>query len=332
MSNDPLMAMRMEEQKALQRIMNNPIKLRQIRGAVEERQAALMGSSGERHKHKKEKHKHKKEKHKHKKEKSSSSHKHKKRKSRHSDSDSASDSEDSAAGGGGGCGGEVATTTAALKKPGFGLQMYSSGTRLTGDSEAATSAGEGKGGGASSSRDFEPSASFAGARPGWVFTNGAQGPGYYRDAKAAAPAAPAPASGQAIGPSRPAAAASSRGPSAGSSSSSRPAPSQHQRRGPLSAAEKEERLRQMMSDADAHDGDRKKRAKIDETRLAEEQAALSAAASAASADGADERGPSFVRDMARKVTGESSVAEQINQQKHYLQRGRGAGAETFTRR
>ena len=37
MSNDPLVAMRMEEQKALQRIMNNPIKLKQIRGAVEAR-------------------------------------------------------------------------------------------------------------------------------------------------------------------------------------------------------------------------------------------------------------------------------------------------------
>ena len=41
MTNDPLMAMRVEEQKALQRLMANPIKMKQIRGAVEERQALL---------------------------------------------------------------------------------------------------------------------------------------------------------------------------------------------------------------------------------------------------------------------------------------------------
>ena len=42
MTNDPLMAMRAEEQKALQRLMANPVKMKQIRGAVEERQASLM--------------------------------------------------------------------------------------------------------------------------------------------------------------------------------------------------------------------------------------------------------------------------------------------------
>ena len=102
MNNDPLVAMRLEEQKALQRIMNNPIKLKQIRGAVEERREAILGSSGDpgqdrRHgKHKKEHHKHKKEKHRHRKEgkekhrHKSSSHRDSKR--RRGDSDSGSDS------------------------------------------------------------------------------------------------------------------------------------------------------------------------------------------------------------------------------------------------
>ena len=69
MTNDPLMAMRAEEQKALQRLMANPVKMKQIRGAVEERQASLMADgasssrSGERHSHHHRHHHHKKHKH-----------------------------------------------------------------------------------------------------------------------------------------------------------------------------------------------------------------------------------------------------------------------------
>ena len=39
LTNDPLMMMRAEEQKALQRILNNPLKMKDIRGEVEKRQA-----------------------------------------------------------------------------------------------------------------------------------------------------------------------------------------------------------------------------------------------------------------------------------------------------
>ena len=68
MTNDPLMAMRAEEQKALQRLMANPVKMKQIRGAVG-RQASLMADgasssrSGERHSHHHRHHHHKKHKH-----------------------------------------------------------------------------------------------------------------------------------------------------------------------------------------------------------------------------------------------------------------------------
>lgn len=47
-----------EEQKALKRILDNPLKMKQIRGAVEERKAELEG----RHKKEKKEKKHKKEK------------------------------------------------------------------------------------------------------------------------------------------------------------------------------------------------------------------------------------------------------------------------------
>ena len=47
----------------------------------------------------------------------------------------------------------------------------------------------GEEGGSGGTKEFTPSASFAGARPGWVFTTGTLGTGYYRDGPAPAPAA-----------------------------------------------------------------------------------------------------------------------------------------------
>ena len=56
MNNDPLMQMRAEEQKALQRILANPLKMKSIRGAVEEKKRLLEEADerSERKKHKKE--------------------------------------------------------------------------------------------------------------------------------------------------------------------------------------------------------------------------------------------------------------------------------------
>jgi hypothetical protein len=382
MSNDPLVAMRLEEQKALQRIMNNPIKLKQIRGAVEERKQALMGGhdgGSERHKHgKRDKdrhhhhhkssgssthrsgsHHHKSSKHdkhdRHDKHHKSSKHdKHSRKRSRHhsSGSGSGSDSDDAPrgappppsererehhgdgprgdGGGGGGGGGEQPTVA---KKAGFGLQFYAGGAKL------------GSGGGdtsAPAASDFEASASFAGVRPGMVFRSGPQGLGYYRDQAAQASAPGGSARGGAPGGGVPAhgasraAGTSGGGGSGGGGGGGGGSQPQHQRqrerRGPLSAAEKEERLRQMMNDADQHDGERRKRSKSDDARAAAEREALQAEALKASADGDDAGGPAFVRDMARRMNSESSVAEQINQQKHYLQRGKSGDAASFTGR
>ena len=41
MNNDPLLAMRAKEQEALQRLLANPIKMKAIRGAVQEQQQAI---------------------------------------------------------------------------------------------------------------------------------------------------------------------------------------------------------------------------------------------------------------------------------------------------
>ena len=71
MNNDPLMVMRAEEQKALKRIVSNPVKMKQIRAAVDIAESSLKRKK----EHKDHKKKHKKE-HKHK------SHKDKKEKKR----------------------------------------------------------------------------------------------------------------------------------------------------------------------------------------------------------------------------------------------------------
>ena len=393
MNNDPLMAMRLAEQQALQRILNNPIKMKEVQSRVEERKRALMeqssgSGSGDRHKsHKRDKHHHKSshrssgsDKHhrssKHDKhdrhdqrddkhdrhdqrddkhdrhdqrddrhddrrdrrEKHHSS-KHRKRSRRHSsDSSSGSDSEDvrpreeaqretsSAA--------AAAANPLAQRKAGYGLQIYSGGVKV---SDASLSSAAPSGGAC----DFEPSASFAGARPGMVFMNGPKGVGYYRDPSSSAGSAQPPPAASAASScysashsARPATCSSSASGRYGSSSGGGGAARHHHRRrgGALSAAEKEERLRQMMSDAERHDIERHKRAKIADAHAADEAAALHAEAMKASADGVDGRGPSFVRDMAKRVGNESSVAEQINQQKHYLQRNKSGDAASFTSR
>merc|ERR1711935_1165936 len=60
LNNDPLIMMRSEEQKALQRILSNPLKMKSIRGAVEQR-AAATESKGKKSKKEKKGKKEKKE-------------------------------------------------------------------------------------------------------------------------------------------------------------------------------------------------------------------------------------------------------------------------------
>merc|ERR1712194_652753 len=55
LNNDPLIMMRSEEQKALQRILSNPLKMKSIRGAVEQRAAASEKKDKKSKKDKKEK-------------------------------------------------------------------------------------------------------------------------------------------------------------------------------------------------------------------------------------------------------------------------------------
>lgn len=109
----------------------------------------------------------------------------------------------------------------------------------------------------------------------------------------------------------------------------------------LRAAEKEERLRQMMSDAASHDEQRGKRVKVDEARKAEEdereRAALDARVARANADVDDDDGggPSFVQSLAKDVYADASgasVADRISQQRHHVQRGARSGAENFMSR
>ena len=117
MNNDPLLAMRAEEQKALQRLMANPLKMKAIRSQVEERKSEITserdgGSGGKHHKHhKSDKHgkHHKSDKHskshksdKHKSSKHSSSHRGDHKSSRRHSSDDDSEEEDNRRRGGGG--------------------------------------------------------------------------------------------------------------------------------------------------------------------------------------------------------------------------------------
>ena len=89
----------------------------------------------------------------------------------------------------------------------------------------------------------------------------------------------------------------------------------------------------MMNDAQSHESDRRKRAKVDDARAAADAAEMRAAATAASGDG--DEAPSFVRDVAKSVyagesAGGASLADRVNQQRHYAQRG--SGADSFMRR
>ena len=357
MSNDPLVQMRMEEQKALARIMNNPLKMKAIRGAVEERKQELEASARGHKSHKEHKHhrKHKSDKHKSHKDKHDKHKSKKRRRASHSGSGSDSDAEDTGARPAAASShaarardtedahGPAPPAIAGPSRPaGYGLVRYSGGQRVgCADSPA------GEAGGAVA--DFEPCATFAGPRPGAVFRTGPQGVGYYRDGTAAPPAPPSAAPGSLSaavraggGGSAPAGGGhggrGSSGGSLGGGGHARP-------RQPVSAEEKAERVRQMMQDADAHNAQRAKKAKVDAPTLEDRHGVAAAAAEAsrvAASRAADASGglvdaehvPGFVADVAKaSYDGEgASIADRINQQSHYSQRGHKAGAETFMRR
>ena len=353
MNNDPLLAMRAAEQAALQKILNNPMKMKQIRGAVDERKQALDrgGESRHHHHHHKDKEKHRhKEKHKEKKEKREKKDRKREKEARHrrrDDDDSggarkrrrhSSDESESGSGSEGrtaaapsaAAAAAAAAATAGARLPparvaGYGLQRYSGGERLTTEPAAADAPG-----GAAA---FVACSGFEGARPGYVFRAGESGVGYYADSAAST------ASAQGAG-GRPLAAPTTAQPrdAHGPGGRSDAGASHHRRRGggggggALSAREKEERLRQMMADADAHDAQRSARSRVDAEREKAERAEMSAAATAASADGNEAKRPAFVTEIAERVTGSVSVADRIGQQRHYAQRGVDAGAESFMRR
>ena len=129
-------------------------------------------------------------------------------------------------------------------------------------------------------------------------------------------------------------------------------------RGPVSADEKAARLQRMMADADSHQSARSKQLARDEARAQpslrptpiarppcepprraqaekeREREEDEARAEAARLDGDKER-PNFLDDVARGTfadTNIGSVADRINQQKHYVQRGHRASAENFLKR
>jgi hypothetical protein len=297
------MRMRAEEQKALARIMANPLKMKEIRSAAEARTAGAAdsgGASSSRHRHDEKKHKkHKKHKHHHKEHKE---HKHRRddkerrhhRSGRERPSDSGSDSEPERAPVGGterSTGTDNAAPAALARPTGYGLVRYSGGQRVESAAESAAC------------RDAPPSAP---------------------------PASLAPPT---VAPARPLTTAAY-----GRSSDGRKRHEPPRRSAPMSTEEREARLRAMMADADAHDADRAKRARTEAAALrdrhgVEEAAAQHAAAAArdAAADD-DEHVPRFVSDVANASYSSSSVADRINQQSHYVQRGSRAGAESFTRR
>lgn len=123
------------------------------------------------------------------------------------------------------------------KVAGYGLHKYSQGVKQ--ESQA----------------DFHPCARFEGPRPGYIFTAAERGVGYYRDTNAMAkPQAP---------PSKP-----PPPPSLPSSSDYAQRAKKQEvrkprevRRAPLTAAEREARLRQFSQDAEVHETERRKRAK-----------------------------------------------------------------------
>ena len=71
----------------------------------------------------------------------------------------------------------------------------------------------------------------------------------------------------------------------------------------MSAAEREEKLARMRADAESHEEDRRKRAKVDEARSRHEEEAAEAERMRRGG-GANEEEPSFVRDLAQKVYSE----------------------------
>ena len=94
----------------------------------------------------------------------------------------------------------------------------------------------------------------------------------------------------------------------------------------------------MQADAEAHDDSRRKRTKLDEARgerEAEQERVQQEAAQHARAEEATGGEPAFVRDLAMRVVSREdgvSLAERVQQGKHYSQRGADTGAEGFLRR
>ena len=259
MSNDPLVAMRQEEQKALQRILANPLKMKAIRGAADEKRSTLESERRE-HKHGK---KHKKE-HKRKGEKKDK-HKHKSSRRRGHDSDSSSEGE-----------GESRRAAADANErrdegrdvdgppKAGGMRLYGSGgLQMYTGGEKRSDGGRTAGGASTSGPEFEACEQFDGPRAGYTFKQGEQGLGYYRDAKAAETSGRPLASDKPLAPSHPAPAPEPKAAPGryGGSGGRQGGGGRPGRAAPLSAAEKEERVRQMMSDA--REGDQRKRARLE---------------------------------------------------------------------
>jgi|TARA_B100000524_G_C23584607_1_gene346684 hypothetical protein len=108
----------------------------------------------------------------------------------------------------------------------------------------------------------------------------------------------------------------------------------------LSAAEREARLREMQGAAAAHEAQRQQRSIAAERQHQRDveaeakKAEQAAVAAAARGEDGEEARASFLDEMARgsfSNAGINSVAEHIQQQKHYSQRGNRASAESFMR-
>jgi len=178
-----------------------------------------------------------------------------------------------------------------------------------------------------SDADFDPSPSFQGPRVGYKFTNGEQGVGYYRDLPAANLAPPTRAEPTASSSARHSHPQCERGRQ--ESGGSRPPP-RGERKRPMTAAEREERLRQFTMDAAAHESERRKRTRVDDAReaaeksreAAEEKARIERALADEEKDEKDAQ-PEFLNKFAQGVyanTNVNSVADRINQQRHYVQK------------
>ena len=88
----------------------------------------------------------------------------------------------------------------------------------------------------------------------------------------------------------------------------------------------------MREDAEAHEDERRKRTRVEEAKsqhAEEEERRLQAAGRERWGDEADGRDPAFVTDLAKRVYSDGgglSVAERVQQGKHYNQRDASAGS------